>query len=332
VLRPVAAFGEYQFTITNGTGEAERIRGAAVTANFFETLGRSPIRGRAFSGEEEGPRREHVAILGYGLWQRRYGGDPTIVGGPSRPRKARRRRGDAAGLRLPQPCRGVDSARDNPTSTDCWCYRAISRPAPRRRRAPARWPGWPTLRASGRPARDPKAKDPKAIVIAQPLARTLVGDVRGPLLILLCAVGTVPHRLRERRQPAAGARQRPHCERARAPRRQPVAYRPSAVRRESLPPRRIDPGWSPRSSRARAAGRQRPRTSTPRRSTIRAAFTVAVTAHRVLGADSVRGARIDLHDVVRDGWRATRSGRPAAGGRLRGGTVRPSVVLLVVAA
>ena len=80
VLRPVAAYGEYQFTVTNGTGEAERIRGAAVTANFFETLGRSPIRGRAFTAAEEGPRREHVAILGYGLWQRRYGGDPTIVG------------------------------------------------------------------------------------------------------------------------------------------------------------------------------------------------------------------------------------------------------------
>ena len=114
VLRPVAAYGEFRFTITNGTGEAERIRGAAVTANFFETLGRSPIRGRAFTSAEEGPRNEHVAILGYGLWQRRYGADPKIVGQTIQAggRPGDDRRGDAAGLRLPEPRRGVAPARD----------------------------------------------------------------------------------------------------------------------------------------------------------------------------------------------------------------------------
>ena len=132
VLRPVAAYGEYQFTITNGTGEAERIRGAAVTANFFETLGRSPIRGRAFTSAEEGPRTEHVAILGYGLWRRRYGGDPKIVG---KTIQAAEGPATIVGVMPPDfdfPNRAevwipLETA---PTSTDCWCYRAIGRLAP----------------------------------------------------------------------------------------------------------------------------------------------------------------------------------------------------------
>ena len=198
VLRPVAAYGEYQFTVTNGTGEAERIRGAAVTANFFETLGRSPIRGRAFTAAEEGPRREHVAILGYGLWQRRYGGDPKIVG---RTIQAAEGPATIVGVMPPDfdfPNRAevwipLETA---PTSTDCWCYRAIGRLAPGATpEEGGREMAWLTdgfwRERKGQPARDPKAKDPEAIVVAQPLARTLVGDVRGPLLILLCAVGTV---------------------------------------------------------------------------------------------------------------------------------------------
>ena len=198
VLRPVAAYGEYQFTVTNGTGEAERIRGAAVTANFFETLGRSPIRGRAFTAAEEGPRREHVAILGYGLWQRRYGGDPTIVG-----QTIQAAEGPATIVGVMPPDFDFPNRAEvwipletNPTSTDCWCYRAIGRLAPGATpEEGAREMAWLTdgfwRERKGQPARDPKAKDPEAIVIAQPLARTLVGDVRGPLLILLCAVGTV---------------------------------------------------------------------------------------------------------------------------------------------
>jgi predicted permease len=63
-----------------GVGGAERLDGAQVTPNLFPLLGVPPILGRTFL-ESEGTRgNEHVVILGYGLWQRRFSGDPGIVG------------------------------------------------------------------------------------------------------------------------------------------------------------------------------------------------------------------------------------------------------------
>jgi len=67
------------FNLT-GAGEPERIIGSSVTANFFQALGVKPVQGRAFLPEEEQSGRERVAIIGQGLWQRRFGGDPQIIG------------------------------------------------------------------------------------------------------------------------------------------------------------------------------------------------------------------------------------------------------------
>jgi len=63
-----------------GSGEPERVRGLLVSAAFFETLGASAWRGRTFLPEEEQPGREHVVVVGHGLWQRRFGSDPALVG------------------------------------------------------------------------------------------------------------------------------------------------------------------------------------------------------------------------------------------------------------
>lgn len=57
-----------------------RLDGKAVTAGLFELLGVEPVLGRSFSPEEDAPGRGDVVILGYGLWQSRFGGDPEIVG------------------------------------------------------------------------------------------------------------------------------------------------------------------------------------------------------------------------------------------------------------
>src|SRR5215831_7709965 len=64
----------------NGMGPPERLTGLQVSASFFSTLKTQPFLGRAFSPEEDRPDREQVVILGYGLWQRRFGGDPNILG------------------------------------------------------------------------------------------------------------------------------------------------------------------------------------------------------------------------------------------------------------
>src|SRR5207245_221850 len=69
------------FTLT-GRGEPERPTGAAVSANLFQILGVSPLLGRAFADEEEMTGRGQVALLSHDLWQRRFGGDPSIQGKP----------------------------------------------------------------------------------------------------------------------------------------------------------------------------------------------------------------------------------------------------------
>lgn len=60
--------------------DPERIRTAQVQANVFPILGVQPIVGRNFTAEEDSPNGPSVVILGYGLWQRRFGGDPSVVG------------------------------------------------------------------------------------------------------------------------------------------------------------------------------------------------------------------------------------------------------------
>jgi len=73
-LRAVANFN------LTGQGEPERLNGSRVAANLFGVLQVTPLIGRTFTEDEDEIGHEHVALLGYGLWQRRFGGDPSIVG------------------------------------------------------------------------------------------------------------------------------------------------------------------------------------------------------------------------------------------------------------
>ena len=66
------------FNLT-GDGEPERLNAAVVTGNYFQALGVRPTLGRVFLPENEKPGRDQVAVLSQGLWQRRFGGDPSIV-------------------------------------------------------------------------------------------------------------------------------------------------------------------------------------------------------------------------------------------------------------
>jgi putative ABC transport system permease protein len=72
----------YQFNNLNftGGGEPERVAALRVTANFFSVLGVAPAHGRNFLPEEEQPGRNHVAVLSDGLWGRRFGADPNLIG------------------------------------------------------------------------------------------------------------------------------------------------------------------------------------------------------------------------------------------------------------
>jgi putative ABC transport system permease protein len=61
-------------------GEPERLQGMAVTHTFFPTLGVEAARGRVFSSEEDQPGHNRVVVLTDGLWKRRFGSDPGLVG------------------------------------------------------------------------------------------------------------------------------------------------------------------------------------------------------------------------------------------------------------
>ena len=60
-------------------GPPEQVFGRRVTANFFSVMAVRPVLGRLFTEEEE-RLKTPVAVVSYGLWQQRYGGDPNLVG------------------------------------------------------------------------------------------------------------------------------------------------------------------------------------------------------------------------------------------------------------
>jgi putative ABC transport system permease protein len=78
-LASAAAVGSWEPTLTEGD-EAERLTGARVSATYFRTLGVAPALGRDFQASEDVPNVPRVVILSHALWQRRFGGAPTIIG------------------------------------------------------------------------------------------------------------------------------------------------------------------------------------------------------------------------------------------------------------
>ena len=77
----VAAYGSglSEFNFSNGS-EPGRVRGVAVTADFFETLGVTPERGRTFQPQDDRAEAPHVVVVSHEFWQRQLDSDPRIVG------------------------------------------------------------------------------------------------------------------------------------------------------------------------------------------------------------------------------------------------------------
>jgi putative ABC transport system permease protein len=66
----------------SGGDVPEQVKGIHVTAGFFEVFGATPVVGRTFTADEDRPGGPRLAVIGYGLWKRRWGGDANIVGRP----------------------------------------------------------------------------------------------------------------------------------------------------------------------------------------------------------------------------------------------------------
>src|SRR5277367_5131816 len=75
----IGAVRNQTFSLT-GRELPERIEGAAVSPALFQILGMRAQRGRAFSPDEDQPQKNAVAVIGDGLWRRRFGGDPNVLG------------------------------------------------------------------------------------------------------------------------------------------------------------------------------------------------------------------------------------------------------------
>ena len=76
----MGGFGKTSPILTGGEGEPERLPGGYVMGDFFNVLGIEPVLGRKFIPEENETGKNRVVILSHALWQRRFGGDPKIVG------------------------------------------------------------------------------------------------------------------------------------------------------------------------------------------------------------------------------------------------------------
>jgi predicted permease len=80
VFAGLLAFSETPLNCSEG-GSPERIQGVLVSGNFFDVLGVTPALGRTFLPEEDHTPGAHpVAVVSYGLWRRKFGADPKLVG------------------------------------------------------------------------------------------------------------------------------------------------------------------------------------------------------------------------------------------------------------
>lgn len=79
VFEHIATYATGSDTLVGSDGP-ERIPMASVSWDIFETLGVAPAMGRGFRADEDAPKQNAVVVLSHGMWQRRFGGDPGILG------------------------------------------------------------------------------------------------------------------------------------------------------------------------------------------------------------------------------------------------------------
>ncbi|HET7663536.1 MAG TPA: ADOP family duplicated permease [Rhodanobacteraceae bacterium] len=83
-LNGIRSTGLTLFTRPNvnitGGGRPEVVSAAYIDRGMLPTLGLHPVLGRNFTAQEDAPHGSHVVMLGYGFWQRRYAGNPNVLG------------------------------------------------------------------------------------------------------------------------------------------------------------------------------------------------------------------------------------------------------------
>ena len=75
----LGAIRQSSYNLT-GKGEPEQFTGNEISPSLFRVLGVRPVLGRDFQEDEDQPASQPVAIIGEGLWKRRFGGEPSVIG------------------------------------------------------------------------------------------------------------------------------------------------------------------------------------------------------------------------------------------------------------
>jgi len=192
----MAIYSGANVTLT-GFDEPERIPAEFVDHDYFATLGVAPQAGRVFRAEEDAvPQRDAVAVLSDGLWKRRFGGDPGVIG---RGLQVNGFQYLVIGV-MPPGFRGVDD------TAELWAplMMALGPDDLKSRgdRGPAVLarlkPGVPLAKAQAEldaiskalERAYPDTNEARGVEIS-PLATEIFGDMRAPLTALLAAVGLV---------------------------------------------------------------------------------------------------------------------------------------------
>ena len=219
----IAAYWSPSVSIS-GTGiEPEKVLAATCSSDLFRVLGIAPAAGRGFVDDDDRPGAQRVAILGHGLWQRRFGGDAGAVGrelmldGVPALIVGVMPRGfefPTAGTELWVPLRLSRSQPPNPAiRAEAYRQYRILRVVARLdggATSSARAPSSPAWVASWRVSIPDANRGADFAVV--PLHDTVVGAVRPALLLLAAAVGVrAAGRVRERRQFDAGACRAAHA-------------------------------------------------------------------------------------------------------------------------
>lgn len=203
--RSFAALAAYRmdvFELADGAGDPERVSGAQVSAPFFDLFGVAPLAGRTFSARKDDPRGERLVVLAHDLWQRRFGGDRSLVGKTIRINRAPATvlgvmppsfefPGDAVAWLMaaePVPTPPLEVEGDLLADREVHFFNAVGRLKDDRSLAQAR----SDLSAIGARLgeRYPRTNRGESFG-AIPLREVITGDTRAGLFVLLAAVGFV---------------------------------------------------------------------------------------------------------------------------------------------
>jgi len=80
LLGQVGALSSAELSLADGQGDPLRLTAILASANFFDLIGVRPLVGRAFTAAEAAVRPFRVVLIGEGLWRRRFGADPAVIG------------------------------------------------------------------------------------------------------------------------------------------------------------------------------------------------------------------------------------------------------------